>query len=204
MRAEGSGNLKVTTGLVTFAFLVVWGNGLPVERLGTSGGSSVTAWLVTAVTWPHWWLYTDLAAILATFVAVLAMVVLTEKFVDLDRGRTASFRAAWFVTVCAGVLGGLAQWLTRTVTTLLGSIFDFLIPDPTELLEKPEYFIPYLGPLFQAEDIQEKTQYPEFLTVLGLGATWGALAGLIATGPAVLLLAHRRRRREGPMPRWVR
>lgn len=164
----------------------------------------MTAWLAAAVTWPHWLLLTDLAALLASFVTVFTMVMLTLNIAERDLDRAASFGAAWFATVCAGMIGGLAQWLIRTVTTLLGGIFDFLTPDPDELFENPEYLLPYVGPLLEAEEIQEKTQYPEFLTLLGLGATWGALAGLIATGPAALLLAHRRRRRDGPLPRWLR
>jgi hypothetical protein len=200
MRADGSGTFQVTTGLVTFAFLGIMGNGLAAKQLWPSDSSSATAWLVTAVTWPHWSLLTDLAAILASFVTIVAMVALADIFTEYDLGRTASFGVAWLATVCAGVIGALVQWLVRMVTTLLGGIFEFLTFDPDDLFENPEYFLPYVGPLLQAEDIQEKTQYPEFLTLLGLGATWGALVGLIATGPAVLLLTHLRIRRERPIP----
>ncbi|WP_153033347.1 hypothetical protein [Amycolatopsis sp. YIM 10] len=185
---------------MTFAFLLIMGNGGAAERLWPSDSSSATAWLVTAVTWPHWSLLTDLAAILASFVTIFAMVALTGVLTERDLGRTASFGAAWLATVCAGVIGALVQWLVRMVTTLLGGVFEFLSFDADDLFENPEYFLPYVGPFLQAEDIHEKTQYPEFPTLLGLGATWGALVGLIATGPAVLLLTHLRLRRERPIP----
>ncbi|WP_216210907.1 hypothetical protein [Amycolatopsis aidingensis] len=189
--------IAITTGLAAFAFVVLVGNGLALDVLSPMIGSRAAAWIAGCATWPQWWVLPNIVTIAASLAAVRVTYKVMLRIVDRwHLNRIAAFGAAWFATICGGVVGGTIQWLVRTAFVVLGNILDLVIPDFDEILENPHYLIPYLGNLAEAEDIYHETQYPDFLLPLGIGTTWGVLAGLIMVAPAALLaalLATRRR-----------